>query len=145
MGKTNTKRKTSVPKKGRRKTARQSYRAKLQHPRWQKLRLEVLERAGFACEWCGDTETNLQVHHGAYPRDRSREPWEVPLSWLHVLCDPCHERAETVRYLCQIELGKIPPRFHGDVLRILREIGELADSNPDALRNAQAEPDDVEE
>ena len=40
-----------------------SYKKLLKDPRWQKKRLKVLERAGWACEECGDTKTELHVHH----------------------------------------------------------------------------------
>ena len=45
-------------------------------PRWQKKRLEVLERAEWCCEWCGDSERELQVHHGYY--EGNKKPWEYP-------------------------------------------------------------------
>ena len=43
-----------------------SYKKLLKDPRWQKKRLKVLERAGWACEECGDTKTELHVHHTFY-------------------------------------------------------------------------------
>jgi len=40
-----------------------TYRRKLADPRWQKKRLEILERDGFECNSCGDSSTELHVHH----------------------------------------------------------------------------------
>lgn len=70
-------------------TAASSYAAKLRDPRWQKKRLEVLERAGWACEMCGDHETTLHVHHKQYLK--GREPWEYDADQLAALCEFCHE------------------------------------------------------
>jgi|688.fasta_scaffold518082_2 hypothetical protein len=56
-------------------------------PKWQKKRLQVLDRDGWACCACDDTESTLHVHHKAY----DGEPWEVPDDWLQTLCESCHE------------------------------------------------------
>lgn len=69
-------------------TAANSYAAKLKDPRWQKKRLEVLERAGWACEMCGDSESTLHVHHKQYLK--GREPWEYDADQLASLCEICH-------------------------------------------------------
>ena len=67
----------------------QSYEA-LKRPRWQKKRLKVFERAGWACERCGDVKEELHVHHGFY-YDKFRAPWEYPIESLKCLCKICHE------------------------------------------------------
>ncbi len=48
-----------------------------------------MSRAKFTCEDCGDTTTEMQVHHGFYLKGRS--PWEYPNESLRCLCAPCHE------------------------------------------------------
>jgi len=63
-----------------------NYSEKLKSPKWQKKRLEVLNRDNFTCCKCGDTETELQVHHLKY----TREPHESHLSDLETLCKDCH-------------------------------------------------------
>ncbi len=65
-----------------------SYAIKLRDPRWQKKRLEVLNRAGWECEMCGDKESTLHVHHKQY--FKGREPWEYDDEQLSVLCECCH-------------------------------------------------------
>ena len=64
-----------------------TYPEKLKSPKWQKKRLEVLNRDNFTCQHCGDTETELHVHHLKY----SREPHEAPLEDLATLCKICHK------------------------------------------------------
>ncbi len=61
-------------------------------PRWQAMRLRVMEREGFACEWCGATDKTLNVHHTYYTKGES--PWEYPPETLRCLCESCHVEAE---------------------------------------------------
>lgn len=64
------------------------YLAKLRDPRWQKMRLQVLERDDWACQACFDGESTLHVHHRIY--HRGREPWEYKMDDLVTLCESCH-------------------------------------------------------
>jgi len=66
------------------------YAEKLKDPRWQKKRLEVLERAGWECEWCGNGKLTLHVHHLRY----AAEPWEAKDEDLECLCAYCHKFRE---------------------------------------------------
>ena len=40
-----------------------TYSQKLRDPKWQKKRLEVLQRDEFCCQLCNDKETELHIHH----------------------------------------------------------------------------------
>jgi hypothetical protein len=73
-----------------------TYAEKLRHPRWQKMRLEVLERDKFTCQLCGDTETTLDVHHFCY--HVSGDPWGVDDSCLTTYCRHCHEMVEKINW-----------------------------------------------
>jgi hypothetical protein len=66
--------------------ANKSYSEKLRDPRWQKKRLEILQRDNFKCRICNDTESELQVHHLSYAND----PWEIDNWYLVTLCKDCH-------------------------------------------------------
>jgi len=66
------------------------YSEKLKDPRWQKKRLEILQRDEFTCQQCSDTETTLHVHHIAY----SGEPWNAPNKLLITYCEDCHKHEE---------------------------------------------------
>lgn len=63
-----------------------TYSKKLRDPRWQKKRLEILQRDEFTCTLCGDTTTTLNVHHLEY----SGDPWEADNKHLQTLCEHCH-------------------------------------------------------
>jgi len=70
--------------------------------RWQKLRLKVLERDGWACKICDDKESTLHVHHRYYLQDK--KPWEYHIDALVTLCEDCHkyetsERASSEKIL----------------------------------------------
>lgn len=60
-----------------------------QHPEWQKKRLQVLERAGWKCEQCGDADKQMHVHHKRYIK--GRKVWEYNLENFEALCGACHE------------------------------------------------------
>lgn len=65
------------------------YGRKLRDPRWQKKRLEIMERDGWACVECGADRITLNVHHTRYLRGCA--PWEYPSDMLRTLCERCHE------------------------------------------------------
>lgn len=75
-----------------RKTGMSSYSEKLRDPRWQKRRLEIMNRDGFACRRCGSKTETLNVHHLVYRN--GCDPWEYDDDDLMTLCEPCHEQAE---------------------------------------------------
>lgn len=86
-----------------------TYAEKLRDPRWQKKRLEIMERDGFVCRECGDKASTLNVHHGYYARGRS--PWEYPDHHLVTLCEACHQeyeekREEILGYLVQMPIDQ---------------------------------------
>lgn len=64
-----------------------TYSQKLRDPRWQKLRLEIMQRDGFRCLICGATDKTLNVHHLLYQR---RDPWDYPEHLYQTLCEDCH-------------------------------------------------------
>lgn len=73
--------------------SRLTYSEKLLDPRWQRKRLEVLERADFRCESCGSATETLHVHHKLYRR--GAEPWEYDAATeLASLCSTCHGEVE---------------------------------------------------
>lgn len=67
-----------------------TYKEKLQDPRWQKKRLEILSRDNFTCQLCNDKETTLHVHHNQYISD----PWDVENDKLITYCQYCHRIVE---------------------------------------------------
>ncbi len=99
-----------------------TYWEKLQDPKWQQMRLRVLERAEFTCEMCGSKERTLHVHHGYY--EKARDPWEYPFDTLHCLCEFCHENIAEYDHDVRIELARLPVdglREAFDAIRQLRD------------------------
>jgi hypothetical protein len=68
-----------------------TYSERLKDPRWQKMRLRILERDAFTCLDCGATDKTLHVHHSYYVKNR--DVWDYPLFSLKTLCCDCHEVA----------------------------------------------------
>lgn len=68
-----------------------TYTEKLKDPRWQKQRLEIMNRDNFRCQHCNSADKTLHIHHKYYT---SIEPWEYPNTALITLCWDCHEIEE---------------------------------------------------
>jgi hypothetical protein len=66
-----------------------SYSEKLKDPRWQKMRLEVMNRDSWTCQSCYNPGSSLNVHHLKYAI--SGNPWDSDPSDLITLCGNCHE------------------------------------------------------
>lgn len=81
------------------------YWEKLKDPRWQKKRLDILNRDEFACLDCGDTESTLHVHHCLYRR--GLEPWEYEDRELRTLCESCHELRADIEHDVKLEFARL--------------------------------------
>jgi 5-methylcytosine-specific restriction endonuclease McrA len=66
-----------------------TYAERLRDPRWQKLRLEVMQRDNFTCRNCGAKDRELQIHHLRYGEDICQPP-----EFLETLCVDCHSERE---------------------------------------------------
>lgn len=71
-----------------------TYSQKLKDPRWQKKRLNILNRDNFSCRFCGDDKTELHVHHKSYYGN----PWEQVNDELVTLCKYCHMDLKHIDY-----------------------------------------------
>lgn len=71
-----------------------TYSQKLTDPRWQKKRLEIMNRDQFSCQICQSKENTLNVHHRHYLV--GREPWDYPSELLVTLCQTCHKKEEDI-------------------------------------------------
>jgi len=69
-----------------------AYADLLKDPRWQKRRLEILNRDNFTCQYCGADYMTLHVHHKAYSKE-FMEPWNYSDRALTTLCENCHKDA----------------------------------------------------
>jgi len=71
------------------RSARSRYGEKLRDPRWQRLRLEIMQRDEWTCQKCGAKDRTLHVHHTRYLKGRN--PWDYPPELLLTLCEDCHD------------------------------------------------------
>lgn len=69
-----------------------TYSEKLRDPRWQKRRLEIMQRDKYACQHCHSTTNTLHVHHVHY--NKGAMPWEYEDDMLMTLCEDCHNGLE---------------------------------------------------
>ena len=113
-----------------------AYAEKLKDPRWQRRRLEILERDDFSCQACGAEDKTLHVHHKWYVG----EPWEAPDEALETLCEPCHTSgntawiAESKLLLQELERHKFQVTDLNNLACTLHEMEPC--KNPDLLMDA---------
>jgi hypothetical protein len=91
-----------------------TYLEKLKDPRWQKKRLEILERDEWMCKRCFDSESTLHVHHLDY--EKGKEPWDYNNKQFITICESCHETEHTTR-----------KEYEQTLLSILKSKGFMAD------------------
>jgi len=93
-------------------------------PRWQKIRLQVLERDNWQCQKCSDIKSTLHVHHLYY--ENGKPIWDYPLSCFVTLCEKCHDWETKEKITCTNEIiGELssiflPSELSGIAASILR-------------------------
>lgn len=85
-----------------------TYADKLRDPRWQKKRLKIMERDGYACRDCGCKDAMITVHHTYYAKGG---PWETPDECLMTLCDTCHAERQICENDIRQSIGLIVARL----------------------------------
>jgi len=80
------------------------YSEKLKDPRWQKKRLEIMEKDNFKCRDCGDSQNTLSVHHCHYEKG---DPWDTDSEFLMTLCDDCHATRQLFEDRAREHLGRM--------------------------------------
>lgn len=83
--------------------ATMTYKEQYLHPSWQRKRLEVMEKAGFRCDTCGEDGITLNVHHRRYVK--GRKVWEYENCDLQCLCEQCHGEHHANRALLDLILA----------------------------------------
>ena len=84
------------------------YEDLLKDPRWQKRRLEIMQRDNFTCQHCGNGLNDgvpLNVHHIRYRRNLM--PWEYDDADLTTLCEKCHKEEHSVETKTKSNLYKV--------------------------------------
>ena len=84
---------------------KKNYSDLLKDPRWQKKRLQIMQRDNFQCQVCGDKKSTLNVHHVEY----GKTPWDVDDKGLITLCDKCHNEIHSVGSIEIIDGGILSP------------------------------------
>ena len=93
--------------------------------RWQKLRLEVMERDEWKCQSCGASGdgVTLNVHHAFY--ESGKAPWEYPPETLFTWCEKCHKYRHAWQKKLLLAFSKTR---HGDVADICRAVEETPET-----------------
>lgn len=71
-----------------------NYAEQLKSPKWQKVRLKIMEMDNFCCQMCLSTTDQLHVHHIFYIH--GVKIWAYPDEYLITLCEDCHKELHKV-------------------------------------------------
>ena len=97
-----------------------AYADLLKDPRWQKNRLQIMERDGFRCSYCDSETHTLHVHHGYY--EKGKMPWEYPDETLYCLCEKCHREVSCDRTKLERAIGFVHPTDYDMVYGFVRSM-----------------------
>ena len=97
-----------------------TYAQKLKDPRWQKKRLEVLQRDNWTCTVCGRQDLTLHVHHGYY--EYKLDPWDYDTTTLHTVCVDCHDWADDIRRDIELTIARLPVNVQENLVPVIGEM-----------------------
>jgi hypothetical protein len=104
-----------------------TYYELLRDPRWQKKRLQIMDRAGFRCEHCDEDPQTLNIHHSYY--EKGLKPWEYPDESLHCLCEKCHKKTQNIKAQINRLIGTVPLTYQTQILGYVAALAMDNDSN----------------
>lgn len=119
--------------------AKSKYAELLQHPLWQRKRLEIMARDFFECRICKAKDDTLHVHHRHYLPNR--QPWDYPHELLVTLCKNCHAKEEQAVATAD-DIFKALHFWGYFNTEILAEVNKLIEIKMNAIKstNTHAEP-----
>ena len=82
-----------------------TYQEQIKHPKWQKKRLEILERDEFQCRNCQSKTKQLHVHHLGYKKNTLI--WDYDNKQLITYCEKCHNNWHTEQFKINLFINKI--------------------------------------
>ncbi len=88
-----------------------NYTDQYKHPKWQKKRLEILERDNYTCRKCREREDTLHVHHLIYFQNKNI--WDYHDIQLITLCDECLNAFIFERRLIDIYISEFGIHLNG--------------------------------
>lgn len=97
--------------------------AQYKDPKWQKKRLEIMQRDEFRCQSCNDSDNTLNVHHNV-PYRKDTNIWDYENNELTTLCETCHKSiSEIIDYCKAIIMSRCwCVDSAGEVKKIMEEI-----------------------
>lgn len=90
-----------------------TYQDQLKSPFWQRKRLEIFSRDEFKCKSCGNTESQLHIHHGVYIKGLLA--WEYENKYLHTVCENCHDITSEFMKVIYKQIGEFEPSILWDL------------------------------
>jgi hypothetical protein len=99
---------------------RKQYGRLMKDYRWIEFSRYTTQETGY-CEWCGEDDCQLQVHHLVYYADLL--PWEYEREDLKVLCSECHFEIHAVADDCWVSMLRLNRDQLSVLLKAIRALG----------------------
>jgi hypothetical protein len=95
--------------------------------RWQKKRLEVMERDKWACRSCGagGEGVTLNVHHAYY--EAGKAPWEYDDDTLVTFCEKCHGNIHALQKMLMVSIISAGDQHNRGVRGLLKYLLGVCD------------------
>lgn len=100
-----------------------TYAEKLKDPRWQRKRLDILNRDEWSCQACGDKDATLHVHHKEYKF--GKDPWEYGEGDLITYCADCHETAGEIANDIKHLTGRMSLEQQSELVGLVQELIQM--------------------
>lgn len=103
-----------------------TYVEKLKSPKWQKKRLDILNRDRFTCTACSSDSKTLHVHHKYYLK--GYEPWDYPDHVYQTMCEDCHQKEESLKNDAKNDIYQSFLRIglnNSDIIKVAFDISTL--------------------
>jgi len=107
------------------------YSKQLLDPRWQKKRLDVMQRDNFCCQLCGDNESTLNIHHTHYIY--GKKPWEYDISTLKTLCENCHKEITQYKKEAERLIEEYSWLGSKNMIKVMKHASDLFPNDIDML------------
>ena len=98
------------------------FKEQIKHPKWQKKRLDILERDEYICQNCHVDDETLHVHHFTYKSNTNL--WDYDNNNLITFCERCHKDWHTVNEKIKILLS-VDTTYLKEVYALLKYVRQM--------------------
>jgi hypothetical protein len=115
-----------------------SWNNQLRDPRWQRVKAEVMQAAGYKCVVCNHADKTLNTHHTYY--QKGLMAWEYPRESLLCMCEDCHARTHSLRNSINLAIATFTPTELESVYQFSVSLRDTAKITRQQMREKYSRP-----